>query len=63
MYNQYQFFGPGVYNKERVNYAKKKFTVSRPVATNLWAHDLSDVRKRLNEDFGRQIKEETVSRW
>lgn len=53
--NQYRYYGPGVYNKERVNYSRKRFFKRLRITKLSVERQLEDMRQRMNEELADKL--------
>lgn len=61
--NQYRFFGPGVYNKERVNYSRKQFFKRMKNSKASVDRQFEDMRSQMNEEFAKKLKGNVMRKW
>lgn len=61
--NQYQFYGPGIYSKERVNYARQGVFKRSKTTKVTMEKRLEDMRKKLHEDFAEKLRGNVMNKW
>lgn len=61
--NKYQFFGPGVYNKDRVNYSKKNFFKEMKLSKVNMEKYFEDMRRDMHEDFAKRLRGNAMNKW
>lgn len=55
--NNYRFYGPGVYDKERVNYSRKRLFKKRSKSSlDLQLKEMNDMRQKMQQEFAKKLK-------